>query len=60
MATKKRLQKSAQKKNKAKKNCTIYGSKNYNRQQYNKKPNAEADFEVEQKTENDENIFSSN
>lgn len=53
---KKRLWKSAQKKNKAKKHCTIYDSENHNRQQCDQKPNAKSDFEAEQETEDDENI----
>lgn len=53
---KKQLQKSAQKKNKAKKHCTLYGSENHNRQQCDQELNAKSDFEAEQETEDDENI----
>ena len=57
---KKRLQKSVQKKNRAKRHYTICGSENHNRRRCDQEPNAEADFESEQETEDNENIVPSN
>lgn len=42
---KKRLRKSAQKKSKPKRHCTICGSENHNRQRYDQEPDADSDIE---------------
>ena len=56
---KKRLRKSAQKRNKAKRHCTICGSENHNRRRCDQEPNADSHSESPEENDNHRSLLHS-